>query len=169
VEPQSRNTWAFQVLPLSSSVVNSNIMKPIEFISASYLSMTLSIALLGLGHATMADKVLRMDIQRPERSIMDSRRLRPRNTVLALLANNQRQGGYFAKVAIGNPSQSLSLQLDTGSSDVWVPSSSATSCQRDSNQCSGGTCEHMVKSTRYMQVADLSRQSTKRNHHRSKA
>ncbi|PHH82407.1 hypothetical protein CDD82_6095 [Ophiocordyceps australis] len=39
--------------------------------------------------------------------------------------NDLTQGGYFATVNIGTPGQELTLQLDTGSSDVWVPASSA--------------------------------------------
>src|SRR6266487_4464949 len=102
-------------------------MKPANLFSASCLPTTLTIAQIA-----MADRVLRMDIQKPERSIVDMRgRLRARNSVLEPLANEQVQGGYYATVSIGTPGQSISLQIDTGSSDVWVPSSTAMLCAKD--------------------------------------
>lgn len=49
-------------------------------------------------------------------------------TVTATLTNAEVQGLYFANVTVGTPGQALALQIDTGSSDVWVPSSSAALC-----------------------------------------
>ena len=50
------------------------------------------------------------------------------------VANEQARGGYFVDCEVGTPGQKLSLQLDTGSSDVWVPATSASICK-------SGTCE----------------------------
>lgn len=67
--------------------------------------------------------------------------LRRRGSTLGSTIENVAQAGYFAKVNIGSPGQELTLQLDTGSSDVWVPYSSASICgDRSSGGCPYGSC-----------------------------
>ncbi|KAI0999760.1 hypothetical protein K3495_g8438 [Podosphaera aphanis] len=44
------------------------------------------------------------------------------------LGNSLSQGLYFANVSVGTPPQTLALQVDTGSSDTWIPSSTAPLC-----------------------------------------
>lgn len=63
------------------------------------------------------------------------------DTITATLGNAVTTGLYYANVTVGTPAQQLSLQIDTGSSDVWVPSSTASICQdtRDGG-CPGGSC-----------------------------
>lgn len=51
------------------------------------------------------------------------------DSVVAPLSNSLMQGLYYANVTVGTPTQRLALQIDTGSSDTWVPSSSAALCQ----------------------------------------
>ena len=64
-------------------------------------------------------------------------------TVLEVIANDQEQGGYFCTVAVGTPPQNLTLQLDTGSSDVWVPWLNASICVDTSiaGGCTLGACK----------------------------
>ncbi|KAH7327158.1 aspartic peptidase domain-containing protein [Rhexocercosporidium sp. MPI-PUGE-AT-0058] len=50
------------------------------------------------------------------------------DTVTADLTNARTQGLYFANVTVGTPAQALALQIDTGSSDVWVPAAEAALC-----------------------------------------
>lgn len=55
-----------------------------------------------------------------------------------VIKNDVARGGYFATCSIGTPSQNMTMQLDTGSSDIWIPWSSAPLCER--YDCSLGTC-----------------------------
>ena len=85
-------------------------------------------------------QVVRWNIQKqPYVQVLDRR---ADSTVQTDTANNQAQGGYFVSVEIGTPGQQLSLQLDTGSSDLWVPYSGAAIC-KDKSQggCSMGSCK----------------------------
>lgn len=64
------------------------------------------------------------------------------NTYEEVITNELMVGGYFATCAIGTPYQNLTLQLDTGSSDIWVPDVNAQACQvskSNSQGCSFGS------------------------------
>lgn len=62
-------------------------------------------------------------------------RLRKRQgkTFEQTINNDVMRGGYFASVSMGSPPQQLTLQLDTGSSDIWAPSSGAQVCSAPSS------------------------------------
>jgi elongation factor G len=45
-----------------------------------------------------------------------------------VITNERTRGGYFTTCALGTPWQNISLQLDTGSSDIWVPDQTASAC-----------------------------------------
>lgn len=47
-------------------------------------------------------------------------------------------GGYFLDIDIGSSPQRLEVLLDTGSSDLFVPSAKATGCVE--HHCPGGSC-----------------------------
>jgi hypothetical protein len=47
---------------------------------------------------------------------------------------------YYANATVGSPPQAVSLQIDTGSSDTWVPFVGASICT-ESDQCNEGTCK----------------------------
>lgn len=68
------------------------------------------------------------------------------NTDSTSIANNLSEGGYFVTCKIGTPAQTLTLQLDTGSSDIWAPASDATVCESSgsSDGCSLGSCESTI-------------------------
>ena len=57
------------------------------------------------------------------------------------ISNEAATGGYFATCTVGSPGQHLTLQLDTGSSDIWVPSVRSAQCSKKSNGgCPYGSC-----------------------------
>jgi len=69
-------------------------------------------------------------------------RRRSGGTIQADLGNAESQGLYYANVSVGTPPQQVSVQIDTGSSDVWVPSTQAALCHDASEGgCPGGSCE----------------------------
>ncbi|KAF4972741.1 hypothetical protein FSARC_749 [Fusarium sarcochroum] len=62
---------------------------------------------------------------------------RTKTTYEEVISNDRSQGGYFTEVTVGNPPQNITLQLDTGSSDVWVPWKCADICEDDDDGKSG--------------------------------
>lgn len=71
---------------------------------------------------------------------VEARQLRRRGTVTEQLGNAQSLGLYYANVSVGTPPQQLAIQIDTGSSDVWIASSYASLC-RIQRGCDGGSCK----------------------------
>lgn len=53
---------------------------------------------------------------------------------------------YMATVSVGSPAQKLEVILDTGSSDLWLPSNSA--CSGD--KCPSGSCMFSFVFSRYL-------------------
>ncbi|KIH91867.1 hypothetical protein SPBR_01584 [Sporothrix brasiliensis 5110] len=72
--------------------------------------------------AALPEGVVQFDVGRRSAHPKLTRRATA-NTDSSTIDNNLSQGGYFATCKIGTPQQTLTLQLDTGSSDIWVPSS----------------------------------------------
>jgi hypothetical protein len=56
-------------------------------------------------------------------------RLQRRSAADASVYNAQSSLMYLVNVTVGTPPQPLQLQLDTGSSDVWIPFASALPCR----------------------------------------
>lgn len=70
---------------------------------------------------------------------------RQSGTVLSSLTNEILL--YFINVTVGTPPQPFSLQLDTGSSDLWFPADNADVCQQNSRSCPVGTYDASASST----------------------
>jgi hypothetical protein len=68
------------------------------------------------------------------------------DTVNVGLGNAVQAGLYFANISVGSPGQPLQVQIDTGSSDLWVPSAQAVMCQ-SRRGCAGGTFDHGASRT----------------------
>ncbi|KAL2261919.1 hypothetical protein VTK26DRAFT_3012 [Humicola hyalothermophila] len=86
--------------------------------------------LMGASRAAPGNGVVQWEI-RKERQPQDLTQLRRRaDTWEEVITNERARGGYFATCRLGTPGQNLTLQLDTGSSDIWVPDSRARVCMK---------------------------------------
>lgn len=101
--------------------------------------------LLALPHGLLA-QVVQWDISKHHTS--GGLRARAENlTWEEIITNEKGKGGYFATVTIGSPGQDLVMQLDTASSDTWVPYSGASICEGTTTGCSLGSCKCIKLST----------------------
>jgi hypothetical protein len=104
-------------------------------------------AVLGLAAVAVvaAAGTLRMDTRR-DVVVQESRdpalRMRASSPLLVPMSNLVVQ--YRVNVSIGTPPQDLTLAVDTGSSDVWIPDAEA--CGPDSKSaCAGGYCKSIPR------------------------
>ncbi len=94
--------------------------------------LVLLCALASLGDAS--PKVVSMRMHRRERSVLQKRSPLP-----VSIGNAVMNGLYFVNATVGTPPQEVQLQVDTGSSDVWM--FGVHSCDTQTSQCLGGACE----------------------------
>ena len=100
---------------------------------APTLSALLLAALLAV--AESSSKVVPMKFSKHKRSP----NLEKRNTLSVNVGNAFQNGLYYVNASIGTPPQEVKLQIDTGSSDVWM--FGPRSCDTESSDCLGGGCE----------------------------
>ncbi|KAK9427967.1 aspartic peptidase domain-containing protein [Lipomyces doorenjongii] len=74
------------------------------------------------------------------------------NTVQQILDNYDYL--YYANVSVGTPGQNLRLQIDTGSSDIWVQSGENRFCQESSNPCNETGIFEPQDSSTYSEISD---------------
>lgn len=72
------------------------------------------------------------------------------STFEEVIINEKGTGGYFATVTVGSPGQDLVMQLDTASSDTWVPYTGAPICEGLTSGCSMGTCTSILPKYYYL-------------------
>lgn len=76
----------------------------------------------------ICQKVVRYDFK--GRSPADVVQLAKRNTIKEYILNDVNGSLYSVNVSIGTPGQIFQLQLDTGSTDIWVNSGDSRYCRR---------------------------------------
>ncbi|KAL9053899.1 MAG: hypothetical protein Q9162_004472 [Coniocarpon cinnabarinum] len=108
-------------------------MKNVFLLSASCLASVSAAIELAYSEAP---SVIHAPIQRRHdvRDPIDHDRLRRRDTVSVPLDNEETL--YFANVTLGTPEQDFALQIDTGSSDLWVNAQQSSLCTRRPDICS---------------------------------
>lgn len=93
--------------------------------------------LLGVDVAIASSKVFGLDFQKGIRPASETNKLRRRqSSVEADITNAEIY--YQINVTIGSPPQPFGLQLDTGSSDIWIPAIDSDVCQADPSLCALG-------------------------------
>lgn len=109
-------------------------MKASEFTGAL---MAAAVLVAPFGLVIGAAQVVQFDIQGGRH--LDFRRLDEDSTITAGLANIASAEGYYVDVTVGTPPQNMTLQIDTGSSDTWLPASNSSMCVED-DLCHYGQC-----------------------------
>ncbi|KAK2598543.1 hypothetical protein N8I77_011948 [Diaporthe amygdali] len=110
--------------------------------SKAFAVFAVSAGLL-LAPATSAAGTVQWDIHKHHPKARFGRRAA--DTHEGEITNEVTRGGYFATCTLGTPGQNLTLQLDTGSSDIWVPWDQATVCEED--KCNFGNFDPNASST----------------------
>lgn len=87
-------------------------------------------ALVVLPCSLAEPKVFGLKFAKVRKEVAQSDLQRRANTISEALYNGI--GLYIANISIGTPPQNMSVQLDTGSSDLWVPTTQSNICSEPS-------------------------------------
>lgn len=108
------------------------------------MKAAIAYSLLALETATvLGQKVVHYPFQKVRQ--VKNPDLAKRQTVAVTLGNEQVL--YYANITVGTPGQAIQVQVDTGSSDVWMSDSSAAFCKENNYNCEGGTFTPASSST----------------------
>lgn len=100
-------------------------------------------ALLALSSGASSQHVVQFNVSKdlPGVHVGTGPSLASRGTYSGELVNSLAGGGYFTQVKVGSPPQTITMLLDTGSSDAWVLSHEADLCtDRDKQALYGASC-----------------------------
>lgn len=86
-----------------------------------------------------APKVVYMQTFGHKRDIIPGPLLKRAYPFPVTLGNAREVGLYYVNASVGTPPQTVSLQIDTGSSDIWM--FGINSCNTSTSLCLGGVCE----------------------------
>ena len=120
-------------------------MAPLSVLSAiSTLVVPLFIGSASAEPGVVGLKFKKREITDPQDPAL---RLRKRQgTPEATIYNAQGNLLYLVNTTVGTPPQEIALQLDTGSSDIWIPTSSSSICRVD-DRCVTGSYDQSASST----------------------
>jgi hypothetical protein len=102
---------------------------------AAWLLLTSQLA--AVHTAAEVPRVIRMQTSR-----LEGNRLGKRDSHSVILGNAVREGLYYVNASVGTPYQKVALQIDTGSSDVWM--FGPGSCDTKTSLCLGGSCKSHI-------------------------
>jgi hypothetical protein len=106
-------------------------------------------------------KVVSLDITQESafpvaQSGLSSEILRARaQSVQATLFNAQSDLLYLVNITVGTPPQALQLQIDTGSSDIWLPWVNSPVCSGKIKRCNEGSYSNKASSTYHLLAANI--------------
>jgi hypothetical protein len=103
----------------------------------------LPLSLLALGSGALSQNVVQFNVTKglPGIHLGSVPPLARRGTYSEQLTNSISGGGYYVQVKVGTPGQTLTMLLDTGSSDAWVLGHDADLCtNRDLQDLYGMPC-----------------------------
>ena len=103
-----------------------------------YNALLLWSALQQITARAEAPRVVQMQISRNKRSALSKR-----DPFSVTLGNADTTGLYYVNASVGTPPQIVQLQIDTGSSDVWM--FGPNSCNASTSQCLGGDCKSIFR------------------------
>jgi hypothetical protein len=120
-------------------------MAPLSLVSAfTALSLSLYTGYASAEPGVVGLKFKKREITNPHDPALRLRRRQ--GTAEATIYNAQGNLLYLVNTTVGTPPQSIELQLDTGSSDIWIPTSSSSICRRD-QRCVTGSYDSGASST----------------------